>query len=280
MEVTLTLPHTAPFLRERALWYSREHRTVEEQPDTDTPEAGWRPPACLAGPRHTTSLPGGSSRRYTTTLGCSSLAGCQDATRARATDTASYRTRGTGNAKSDALRAPAPVVGPHSGVWRGWTGVHSGSRARQLDQRGWGFCSPAGRSVPLRTDRIPRIYAPAMGVSISTIRHASRGAGHREPYRAGTVQKTVLHTRKCLMLRGFVDATAASLQVPLVVTRLRPRRCGCCAASREVAAPPRCAASREVAAHAARRRVRLTGAAGGPYAGAVPRDRLGLPAPA
>jgi len=60
------------------------------------------------------------------------------------------------------------------------------------------------------------------------------------PYRTRHGQKAAVRSRKSCVVRGLAGPLAASLLVPLVVTRLRPRRggrsrgqrgCGCCASS-------------------------------------------------
>src|SRR5712691_5183633 len=42
------------------------------------------------------------------------------------------------------------------------------------------------------------------------------------------IENTTRSSNSCIV-RGFAGPLAASLQVPLVVTRLRPRTCGCAA---------------------------------------------------
>jgi hypothetical protein len=115
MEIMLTLPHTAPFLRKDLVRYSREHRVSIMTASTPTQ----RRPA--RGLRHAWqgdvsrrpcqgAAPGDTPRRW-----AAAASQGVKTQRERATDTETHNESGTGNAKSDALRAPAPVVGPHDG---------------------------------------------------------------------------------------------------------------------------------------------------------------------
>ena len=116
--------------------------------------------------------------RYTTMGRCSTIAGpaldriqrCQDAARARTTDTGTQRTRGTGNTKTDDCKAPASVVGPT--LWAVW--AHRGAQetgrvtlyaggvdrspqepgAREPGTTDGAFPPQRGGSAPLRTDNI------------------------------------------------------------------------------------------------------------------------------
>ena len=83
-----------------------------------------------------------------------------DAARRLATDTGTDQEHGKGNAKPDARRASASVVGPHDGGSE-TQGVPEYAAGREPDNstRGDGaLASQRGESVPLRTDNMTGVY--------------------------------------------------------------------------------------------------------------------------
>ena len=100
------------------------------------------------------------------------------------------------------VAAPSKSSRPHScihgvgsdrhpaGRWKVCTAVHGGSRARELDHRR-GLLLPVGRSGPLRTDSMSRVYAPALGCQYRALAWAHRRRVRRRP-RPGMCKKMSL----------------------------------------------------------------------------------------
>ena len=107
--------------------------------------------------------------------------------------------------------------------------------------RRWGFSSPGGGSVPLRTDNMAGVYRH--------LSHTCQGQKSRQDAtgRPKNVRNGVVMWKKrpavpltAFLVCGLSLPDAASLQVfHLVVTRLRSRRCGRCRGHWAVAAPRR-----------------------------------------
>jgi hypothetical protein len=180
------LRHTAPFLREDLVRDSPEHRVAlhtARQPTYQRQAEGLR--HAWQGTVRRRPCQGAAAGDTPRRWAAAASQGVQTQhERVRwAQEQTEHREQGTRSVmpRGHQLQWWGPTMwaaATHLRVWWGWTAVHGGSRARQLDQRGWGFCSPAGRSVPLRTDWIPPVYAPASGVSISEAAPAPPGGHH------------------------------------------------------------------------------------------------------
>ena len=228
--------------------------------------------------------------RYTTMGRCSTIAGCQDAARGRRLTQRRYQEHGKWEHEG---------VTPGGRQLRGWAHDGAARRPRRAYVRGGpqparepenstktdgAFPPRAGRSVPLRTDNMARVYRH-LRTPVKARNHARTPLGRPKNVRNGVVmwKKRPAVPVTLFVVWGLPLPDAVSLQVfPLVVTRRCPRRCGRAAAigcggsspplgcgrcrshwasgsrqrgagaarSGRVAAPPRCAASGMVAARA------------------------------
>jgi hypothetical protein len=189
---------------------------IDNQPDTDRTQTGWRPAPALAGRRQQPSLPGGSRHRYTTTLYCNSIAGCQDATRRHATDTERHQEQGKREQKTDTNEASASAVGPHGGGSE-TQGAPECAAGREPDNstRGNGAFAPQ-RGGPCHSALTawPEYSRAPAAVSSAKTWSRSRCGGPMWPYRTRNVQKAVVRSSNSCLVRGLAGPFAASLPVP------------------------------------------------------------------
>jgi len=173
-----------------------------------------------------------TARRYATTLRCSSVAGCQDAARAHATDTGAQRIRETGIAKTDAGTASASVVGPHGGgsETQGAPGCAAG-REPDNSTRGDGAFAPQwGGQCHSALTACPEYTRPPWGCQYGTPGAPAAGAPGVRTVPV-MCKKPPCGRLTPVLIIVYPDAPPRHSRCDLGVTRRRSRRGGCSASA-------------------------------------------------